>query len=166
MSIRILITGGTFDKRYDELKGQLGFHGTHLPEILEQIRCTIPIVLEINQLIDSLEMREENRQKILVSCQRAREDQILITHGTDTMVETAQLLGQAGLDKTIVLTGAMVPYTVSGSDALFNLGCAICAAQLLRPGVYIAMNGQVFSWDNVQKNRERGVFERAGQATP
>jgi L-asparaginase len=159
MRIRIIITGGTFDKDYDELRGSLTFRRTHLPQILKQIRCTVPIVLELNQLIDSLDMGEENRRQILASCRKSRERHILITHGTDTMVETARLLGQAGLRKTIVLTGAMVPYALANSDAIFNLGCGIAAVQLLPDGVYIAMNGKVFTWDRVRKNYEQGTFE-------
>ncbi|HUZ17550.1 MAG TPA: asparaginase domain-containing protein [Spirochaetia bacterium] len=159
MKLRIIITGGTFDKHYDEIKGTLGFKDTHLPEILTAVRCTIPIELEINQLIDSLEMHSSNRERILASCRAAPEERIVITHGTDTMVETARVLGEARLEKTIVLTGAMVPYAVTGSDAMFNLGCSVAAVQLLRHGVYIAMSGRVFDWDNVVKVRERGVFE-------
>lgn len=159
MKIRLIITGGTFDKDYDALKGELTFKQTHLPGILEQIRCTVPVALEINQLIDSLEMSAEDRQKILASCIAAPESHILITHGTDTMVETAAVLGGAGLEKTIVITGAMVPYAMSNSDAVFNLGCGFCAVQLLGPGVYIAMNGRIFPWDGVRKNRGRGIFE-------
>ncbi|HOV63691.1 MAG TPA: asparaginase domain-containing protein [Spirochaetia bacterium] len=162
MEIRIIITGGTFDKQYDEIKGQLTFNDTHLPEIIKQVRCSVPIQLELNQLIDSLDMQEENRLRILDSCQKAPEDYIVITHGTDTMTETARVLGKAKLGKHIVLTGAMVPYSVSGSDALFNLGTAIMAVQLVAPGVYICMNGRCFPWDNVRKNRERGIFEPAG----
>jgi L-asparaginase len=154
-----LITGGTFDKHYDALQGELTFQDTHLPKILENVRCTLPVELEINQLIDSLEMVMENRIKILESCQKSPEERIVITHGTDTMAETARVLGSARLNKTVVLTGAMVPYTVVGSDALFNLGSALTAVQLLEPGVYIAMNGRVFDWENVRKNRERGEFE-------
>ena len=160
MKIRIIITGGTFDKQYDELKGEMTFKQTHLPEILRYTRCTVPIELEINQLIDSLDMQEQNRRRVLESCERCNEEQIVITHGTDTMTETARMIGNAALPKTIVLTGAMVPYAVIGSDAIFNLGCALSAVQILPHGVYIAMNGQVFAWDNVRKNRSRGVFER------
>lgn len=165
MKIRIIITGGTFDKQYDEIKGTLGFKDTHLPEILHAVRCTLGIEMEINQLIDSLEMRPPNRQKILTSCRRAPEEHIVITHGTDTMVETAQVLGKARLEKTIVLTGAMVPYAVSGSDAVFNLGCSIAAVQLLPHGVFVSMNGRIFDWDNVIKIRDRGVFETPGDAS-
>ena len=157
--IRIVITGGTFDKQYDAIKGVLTFNDTHLPEILDQVRCTVPIVLELNQLIDSLEMQRENRLKILDSCRRSPEDRIVVTHGTDTMAETARVLGEAALDKTIILTGAMVPYSVTGSDALFNLGTAVMAVQLAGRGVYLCMNGRCFAWDRVRKNRETGIFE-------
>ena len=159
MSIRIIITGGTFDKHYDEIRGSLTFKDSHLPEILKFVRCTVPIELELNQLIDSLDMHQSNRLKVLESCRRAAEGQIVITHGTDTMVETAAVLGSARLDKTIVMTGAMVPYIFNNSDAVFNLGGALAAVQLLPHGVYISMNGRVFGWDRVRKNRELGVFE-------
>jgi len=159
VSIRIIITGGTFDKQYDEIRGSLTFKDSHLPEILKFVRCSVPIELELNQLIDSLDMHTSNRLKVLESCRRAPEDQIVITHGTDTMVETAAVLGEAGLAKTIVLTGAMVPYVFSNSDAVFNLGCAVTAVQLLPHGVFIAMNGRVFAWDKVRKNKEVGLFE-------
>lgn len=161
MCIRIIITGGTFDKYYDEIKGELTFKNSHLPEILKRARVTLPIELELNQLIDSLYMTDEHRQRILASCQQAPEENIIIIHGTDTMVETAQLIGAAGLAKTIVLTGAMIPYAVTGSDSLFNLGFSVAAAQLLPAGVYIALNGRIFPWNNVRKNRELGVFEYA-----
>jgi L-asparaginase len=164
MAIRIIVTGGTFDKHYDEIRGVLTFRDTHLPEILHDVRCTVPVELELNQLIDSLDMGPTNRQRILESCRRAPERQLVITHGTDTMVETAAVLGQAVLDKTIVLTGAMVPYTFTHSDAVFNLGCAVAAVQLLGPGVYIVMNGRTFPWDNVRKRREAGEFEEIRSA--
>ena len=166
MALRILITGGTFDKRYDPIRGHLTFQDSHLPDIIAQVRCSLPIELELNQLIDSLDMQDANRQQVLAACQAAAESQIVITHGTDTMVETAAVLGHAqqGGDpalagKRIVLTGAMVPYSVQGSDALFNLGAAIMASQLVSPGVYIAMNGRCFAWNRVRKNREIGIFE-------
>ncbi len=159
MAIRIVITGGTFDKHYDELRGGLTFKDTHLPEILGRCRITVPVELEINQLVDSLEMKLSNRLSILESCRRAPEDEIVIVHGTDTMTETARVLGEAGLSKRIVLTGAMIPYAMTNSDAVFNLGCAISAAQLVDPGVYVVMNGVIFRWDNVRKNSEHGVFE-------
>ena len=164
MTIRIIITGGTFDKHYDEIRGSLTFKDTHLPEILKIARCTVPIEVELNQLIDSLDMHAANRQQVLESCRRAPEGHIVITHGTDTMVETAGVLGAAGLDKTVVLTGAMVPYVFNNSDAVFNLGCAVTAVQILPRGVYIAMNGRVFPWDDVQKNREQGVFISRGES--
>ena len=166
MTLRIIITGGTFDKRYDAIRGQLNFKDTHLPDIIEQVRVRLAVALELNQMVDSLDMQDDNRQCILRACCAASEGQIVITHGTDTMVETATVLGEAFCagdaalaGKRIVLTGAMGPYSVSGSDALFNLGSAIMAAQLLPPGVYIAMNGRCFTWRNVRKNRVLGEFE-------
>lgn len=157
--LRLIITGGTFDKHYDEIDGVLTFKDTHLPQILETVRCKVPMELEINQLIDSLDMQPDNRKKILESCTSCSEDQIIITHGTDTMTETAKVLGEAGLNKTIVLTGAMIPYTFQNSDAVFNLGCSIIAVQCLDRGVYITMNGRIFKWDNVVKIKEQGIFE-------
>jgi L-asparaginase len=157
--IRVIVTGGTFDKHYDEIRGELTFKESNLPEILKLTRVTIPVEIELNQLIDSLQMQDENRRSVLEACRRAPEDRIVITHGTDTMAETASLIGPVGLKKTIVLTGAMIPYQVQGSDALFNFGTAFSAVQLLPEGVYIVMNGRVFSWDKVRKNRSIGVFE-------
>jgi L-asparaginase len=159
VGIRIIITGGTFDKAYDAIRGELTFTDTHLPEILRRVRCEAPYELEINQLIDSLYMKEQNRQAVLDACRRADERRIVITHGTDTMVETAGVLGRARLPQTVVLTGAMVPYTMADTDAVFNLGSAIAAVQLLPRGVYIVMNGRIFPWDDVRKNRDRGIFE-------
>lgn len=159
MSIRFLVTGGTFDKRYDELKGELSFSESHLPEILKQSRMTLPTALEITRMVDSLDMTDDDRRAIVTACAAAAEDRIVIVHGTDTMTVTGRWLGEAGFAKTIVLTGAMVPYAFTGSDSLFNLGFAVAAVQLLDPGVYIAMNGRVFAWDAVRKNGERGVFE-------
>ena len=162
MSIRLIVTGGTFDKHYDELNGQLTFRDTHLPEILQAARMSEPIEVEINQLVDSLDMGPEDRQRVLESCRRAPEERIIVTHGTDTMAETAKVLGEAGLQKTVVLTGAMVPYAVLRSDAVFNFGFSVAAVQLLPAGVYVAMNGRVFPWDDVRKNKAEGKFERAG----
>lgn len=159
MSLRILATGGTFDKHYDELTGTLGFAESHLPAVLARTRMTIPVALEVLPLLDSLDMQDADRARVLAACQRADEAAIVIVHGTDTMRETAAVLGAAGLAKTVVLTGAMIPYSIANSDALFNLGFATAAAQTLPPGVYVAMNGQVFSWDNVTKNRAAGVFQ-------
>jgi L-asparaginase len=160
-SIRIIVTGGTFDKHYDEIRGELTFKESHLPEILALTRVTVPVKVELNQLIDSLQMQDDNRKSVLEACRRAPERWIVITHGTDTMSETARLIGPAGLDKTIVLTGAMIPYKVQGSDALFNFGTAFAAVQLLPAGVFIVMNGRVFAWDKVRKNRALGVFEES-----
>jgi L-asparaginase len=162
MPVRIIITGGTFDKRYNELKGELTFEGTHLPDILRQVRCTVPTELEIDQLVDSLEMLDSSRQGILEACRDAEESRVIITHGTDTMVETATVLGQAKLPKTVVLTGAMIPHAIHGSDAVFNLGCALGGVQCLPHGVYVVMNGRIFTWDNVRKNRGLGVFQESG----
>lgn len=157
--IRIIVTGGTFDKAYDAIRGELTFKESHLPEILNLTRVTVPVEIEQNQLIDSLNMQDVNRRAVLEACQGAAEERVIVTHGTDTMAETARLLGEAGIGKTIVLTGAMVPYQVQGSDALFNLGTAFSAVQLLPHGVYIVMNGRVFAWDHVRKDRSRGIFE-------
>lgn len=163
MSIRLIVTGGTFDKHYDELNGQLTFRDTHLPEIMGAARCTVPIEVEISQLVDSLDMGTEDRLRVLDSCRKAVEERIIVTHGTDTMAETAQVLGAAGLKKTVVLTGAMVPYAVQHSDAVFNFGFSVAAVQLLPAGVYVAMNGRVFAWDEVRKNRAEGRFEPNGE---
>ena len=159
MAIKILITGGTFDKEYDELHGTLYFKDTHLPEMLTLGRCKLEVHIRTVMMVDSLEMTEEDRDLILEQCRKSPEDQIVITHGTDTMVETARLLGSAIRNKTIVLTGAMVPYAFGSSDGLFNLGSALSFAQTLPTGTYIAMNGRCFRWDNVRKNRELGIFE-------
>jgi L-asparaginase len=158
-SLHIIVTGGTFDKRYDELQGQLTFKESNLPAIIRQARITVPVTVEVNQMIDSLHMQDVNRQAVLAACRAAPEAGIVIIHGTDTMVQTARVLGEAALDKTIVITGALIPYTVTGSDSLFNLGYACAAAQMLPAGVYIAMNARCFSWDNVRKNLALGVFE-------
>jgi L-asparaginase len=159
MPIKILITGGTFDKEYDEINGTLYFKNTHVPAMLKQGRCRLDSHLRTVMMIDSLEMTDADREIILENCRKSPEDKIVITHGTDTMVETAKFLAQGIKDKTIVLTGAMVPYAFGSSDGMFNLGSALSFVQILPPGVYIAMNGKYFSWDNVRKNRERGEFE-------
>ena len=163
MSIRILITGGTVDKEYNELKGTLTFHKTHIMEILKQGRVKVPVNVEHVEMIDSLDMVLKDRLLILMRCQKATEKHIVITHGTDTMVETAKVLGeQVGKmlrGKTIVLTGAMVPYTFGNSDAMMNLGCAMAFTQSLPAGVYIAMNGKYFLWKEVNKNKRKGIFE-------
>ena len=158
---RIIVTGGTFDKHYDAIKGELTFKETHLPAILEQARVTLPVAIEINQLIDSLYMTNAHRQGVLAACRAAPEPCIVVIHGTDTMAQTAEVVGKAALGKTIVFTGAMIPYSVQGSDALFNLGFALAMAQALDPNAYVAMNGRVFAWDNVKKDKEGGVFHAA-----
>jgi len=160
MNLRIIATGGTFDKCYDPLTGNLIFETSILPAALESARITEPISFEPLLALDSLEMTDQHRAKILAACERSEENKIVIIHGTDTMRETAEVIGQAALQKTIVLTGAMVPYRVASSDALFNLGFAIAVAQLSGSGVFVAMNAQVFAWDSVRKNKAAGVFER------
>jgi L-asparaginase len=159
MTLRIIATGGTFDKHYDEIAGKLSFGASHLPHVIARARITVPIALEQLPLLDSLDMQDADRQRIAASCANAAEAGIVIIHGTDTMRETAEVLGAARLPKTIVLTGAMIPYEIANSDALFNFGFACGVAQALPHGVYIAMNAQIFAWDNVQKNRVAGVFE-------
>lgn len=161
MTLRIIATGGTFDKHYDEIRGELTFANSHLPEVIQRARITVPLALEVLPLLDSLDMQDDDRTRVLDACSKANENAIVIIHGTDTMRETAQVLGAAALNKTIVLTGAMVPYEIAGSDALFNFGFAAGVAQTLPAGVYVAMNGQVFPWDRVRKNRAAGVFETA-----
>lgn len=158
-AIRVLVAGGTFDKRYDELTGRLFFKETHLEEMLRLGRSLLPVSVSTVMLIDSLEMTERERERLLAACREVPESRIVITHGTDTMVETARYLAHGLAEKTVVLTGAMVPYAFGSSDGLFNLGSALSFVQLLPPGLYVAMNGRCFAWDNVRKNRERGVFE-------
>ena len=160
MRIRILVTGGTFDKEYDELTGRLFFKDTHLPEMLRRGRCLLDVELETVMMIDSLELDDSGRQLIVDRTRACPQKHVVITHGTDTMVETARALAAAGIQgKTIVLTGAMVPYAFGSSDGLFNLGSALSFAQVLLSGVYVAMNGQHFRWDAVRKNRTSGCFE-------
>lgn len=159
MTIRIIATGGTFDKHYDELSGALVFGESHLPEAIRLARMGRPAVLQVLPLLDSLDMLAPDRERVLAACIASPESAVVIVHGTDTMAETAQVLGAAGLQKTVVLTGAMIPYEIAGSDALFNLGFACGVAQTLAPGVYVAMNAAVFAWDAVRKNRVAGVFE-------
>ena len=157
--IRIFVTGGTFDKTYDEIRGGLAFEDTHLPEMLRLGRSRVDVSVRTLMMIDSLEMTAADRELIVRNCQQCEESRIVVTHGTDTMVETAAALAGGVAGKTIVLTGAMIPYAFGSSDGLFNLGSALSFAQVLPPGVYIAMNGQYFRWDRVRKNRETGVFE-------
>ena len=159
MQIKILVTGGTIDKVYNELTGELTFGTSNLDEMLECSRSTVGINTEVLFLKDSLDMNDEDRSLILSKCLECSEDKVMVTHGTDTMVETAQLLGNKIKDKTIVLFGSMIPYSINNSDALFNLGAALSAVQNKTNGVYIAMNGQVFDFDKVEKNKALGIFE-------
>lgn len=159
MSIRIFITGGTFDKEYNELTGQLYFKDSHLPEMLELGRNLLAVEIRTLMMVDSLEMNDDDRKLIAEHCIKSPEDKIIITHGTDTMSETAKLLAQRVKNKTIVLTGAMVPYKFGSSDGLFNLGSAMAFVQTLSAGVYVAMNGRYFNANNVRKNKETGEFE-------
>jgi L-asparaginase len=160
MSIRIFVTGGTFDKEYNELTGQLFFQDTHLPEMLRLGRCRMHADIRTLMMIDSLEMTDIDRDLIARHCQEAEEEQIIITHGTDTMADTARLLAERVMDKTIVLTGAMIPYKFGSSDGLFNLGSALAFVQTLPKGVYVAMNGKYFEGTNVRKNKQTGEFEK------
>jgi L-asparaginase len=159
MTIRILITGGTIDCERIEQGDKYIFDKTHLPEMLEQGRCKLNIESQVLFLKDSIYTTNEDRKKILLTCKDCKEERIIILHGTDTMPETALVLGKEIKDKTIVLLGAMIPYNQKKSDALFNLGCAVSAVQSLPKGVYITMNGKIFEWNNVKKNKELGLFE-------
>jgi L-asparaginase len=159
MSIRLLVTGGTFDKEYDMINGKLYFNDTNVGEILERGRNTTQVSTRTLMMVDSLEMTDEDRDLIVSQCQKCDEDKIIITHGTDTMCDTAMLIKHANINKTIVLTGAMIPYTFGSSDGLYNMGSAMAFVQTLPPGVYIAMNGRYFDADKVVKNRKTGYFE-------
>jgi len=159
MGIRILITGGTFDKEYNELTGELFFKDTHLSEMLILGRCRVKVDVRTLMMIDSLDMTDEDRVMIADHCNKSNEKKIIITHGTDTMADTAKFLAARIKDKTVVLTGAMIPYKFGSSDGLFNLGSAMAFVQSLQPGVYVAMNGKCFNWDNVRKNKKTGEFE-------
>ena len=160
MSVRILITGGTFDKEYDEIKGELFFDKTHIDELLKLGRCRLEVNISTLMLIDSLTMTSQDRISIKNACEEVDEKKIVITHGTDTMTKTAKVIAREKLNKTIVLTGAMIPYNFGSSDGLFNVGSALALSQALPAGVYIAMNGKYFEWDSVEKNRETGIFEK------
>lgn len=159
MGIRIFVTGGTFDKEYNELTGELFFKETHLPEMLSRSRSTVDVTVRTLMMIDSLHMTDEDRDLIASQCRAAGDNKIVITHGTDTMAVTAKVLAEKVPGMTIVLTGAMIPYKFGSSDGFFNLGNALAFAQTLPPGVYVAMNGRYFTWDNVRKNRQTGQFE-------
>ena len=159
MPIRIFITGGTFDKEYDEITGSLFFKDTHMREMLELGRSKIDVDIRTLMMVDSLEMTPEDRNLVVENCKNAKEEKIIITHGTDTMTETGRMLAEAKIEKTIVLTGAMIPYKFGSSDGLFNLGSALGFVQSLPKGIYIAMNGRCFDYDKVKKNKETGIFE-------
>ena len=161
MAVRIFITGGTFDKEYNEITGQLFFKDTHMLELLEKGRCKVPVEIRTLMMVDSLEMTDGDRSLIAHQCHSCEETQIVVTHGTDTMSETARVLAEKIKDKTIVLTGAMIPIKFGSSDGLFNLGSALAFAQALPAGVYVAMNGRYFTWDKAHKNKSTGEFEEA-----
>jgi len=159
MAVRIFITGGTFDKEYDEINGKLFFKDTHMREMLDLGRAKIDVNIRTLMMVDSLEMTADDRNLVVENCKHAKEEKIIITHGTDTMTETGKMLAEAKIEKTIVLTGAMIPYKFGSSDGLFNLGSALGFVQSLPKGIYIAMNGRCFNYDKVKKNKETGTFE-------
>jgi L-asparaginase len=159
--IHIFITGGTFDKSYDYINGELFFEKTHLPEMLERSRCKLDVEVETLMMIDSLDIKPADVKKIVTKCKNSKHKRIVITHGTDTMVNTAEAIAKEELDKTVVITGAMVPYEFgSSSDGFFNLGCALSFVQTFEKGVYITMHGKYFNWNEVKKNKEKGLFEK------
>ncbi|MGH9324295.1 MAG: asparaginase domain-containing protein [Vicinamibacteria bacterium] len=161
--VRVFVTGGTFDKEYDEIRGELYFKDTHLPEMLALGRSRLRVAVRTLMMIDSLEMTDGDRKLIVGECRKTKERHVVITHGTDTMEVTARALGEAEIsDKTIVLTGAMIPFKFGSSDGLFNLGSALAFVQALPSGVYVAMNGRYFAWDRVHKNKTTGEFAEAG----
>lgn len=165
MAVHIIAAGGTFDKQYNMISGVLDFANSKIPAMLEQGRVHAPFIFEALPLLDSLDMTDADRERIVHACRKTPEERILIVHGTDTMQQTAQVLAAASLKKTIVLTGAMIPAQMAGSDATFNLGMAFGVAQVLEPDVYIAMNGRIFRWDDARKNRARGCFETEAEFT-
>lgn len=158
-AIHIIVTGGTFDKEYNFISGELYFRETHLQELLEKGRSQLPVRISQLMLKDSLEMTQQDRGLIVASCNASEEERIVITHGTDTMTDTAKFLAKEIVHKTVVLTGAMIPIKFGSSDGLFNLGSALAFAQSLPHGIYVAMNGRYFHWDKVRKNRQSGIFE-------
>ena len=158
--IKIFATGGTFDKEYDEINGELFFKETHLDELLSLGRSQLNVKIETLMMVDSLKMSKSEKNYIVEKCKEEKTDRIIITHGTDTMVDTAKLIAKHIQEKTIILTGAMIPIKFGSSDGLFNLGSALSFIQVIEPGVYITMNGRYFKWDNVKKNNQLGVFER------
>ena len=157
--IQILITGGTFDKSYNHINGELFFKKTHLPEMLDRSKCRLKVKVKTLMMIDSLQMTKKDIESIINECKKCKSERIVITHGTDTMTDTARELGLKKLNKTIVLTGAMIPYKFGTSDGLFNIASALAYVQTLTKGVYVAMNGRVFTYDKVIKNKETGIFE-------
>jgi L-asparaginase len=159
MAISILVTGGTFDKEYNELNGSLFFKDTHVHDMLLLGRSKVELEIQTLMLIDSLEMTDEHRSILVNACMNCHNDQIVLTHGTDTLTKTAETLAKHVTNKTVVITGAMIPYKFGSSDGLFNLGSALAFAQTLKPGIYIAMNGRYYDWNNCRKNRETGYFE-------
>ena len=159
--IRVLITGGTFDKEYDEIQGRLFFKDSHLPEMLALGRSKLDLEVRALMMVDSLDMGDSDRALIAEQCRATPGDRIVITHGTDTMAETARFVAERVSGKTIVLTGAMIPYKFGSSDGLFNLGSALAFVQTLPPGVYVAMNGRCFAAARVRKNKQTGIFEEA-----
>jgi L-asparaginase len=157
--VLLFMTGGTFDKEYDEIKGRLYFKDSHVSEMLKLGRCLLDVQTRTLMMVDSLEMTNDDREIILKQCRNTDFSKIVITHGTDTMSETARVLGEANISgKTIVLTGAMIPYKFGSSDGLFNLGAALAFVQTLESGVYVVMNGRAWPWSNVTKNRRTGEF--------
>ena len=159
--IQILITGGTFDKSYNHISGDLFFDKTHIPEMLKRSKCRLNIEIKTLMMIDSLEMTEKDIEKIIEECHKTSSSRIVITHGTDTMVNTAKKIAEKIKNKTIILTGAMIPYAFgSSSDGFFNLGSALSFVQTLKNGIYIAINGQYFDYDKVEKNKLKGYFEK------
>ncbi len=159
MQIRVFVTGGTFDKEYNELTGELYFNDTHMHDLLDLGRSRLDVEIRTLMMVDSLKMTDSDRQLIASQCKSCEENKIVITHGTDTMSVTAQYLAKENINKTIVLTGAMIPIKFGSSDGLFNLGSAFAFVQTLPPGIYVAMNGRYFNWNNVVKNKQTGVFE-------
>ena len=156
--IKIFVTGGTFDKDYDEKNGKLYFKKTHMNEILKLGRSKVDVSIETLMMLDSLDMKGSDRRLIVEKCTKSEENHIVITHGTDTMTDTARALGLKKLNKTIVITGAMIPYKFGTSDGLFNIASALAYVQTLTRGVYVAMNGRVFTYDKVIKNKDTGIF--------
>ena len=160
MAIKIFVTGGTFDKEYNEISGELYFNNTHVREILDLGRAQVDVKIKELMLLDSLDMKNEHRDVILENCTQTKDEKIIITHGTDTMIDTAKTLANKITNKIIILTGAMIPIKFGSSDGLFNLGSALSFVQILEPGIYVTMNGRYFHWDNVKKNKKLGIFER------